>query len=119
MRWFGEPFPSREHPAPMFELTEEVETPVGEPCLRCEEPIEVGDRGVMMPMLDESGEREVALHYECHIRSIMGSVKHIRGECGCVTGKFEDDDAEYATPREAARAALDELIRIGRLDVPD
>jgi hypothetical protein len=114
VRYFGEPYPSREYPAPMFEDGIEVPTPIGEPCLRCDEPIDEDDRGVLMPYLAADGKAHmVAFHFECHVRSTIGSVKHQRGECGCATGDFQtDDDAEYPTRREAARAALAELERL-------
>lgn len=113
MKYFGEPYPSRECPAPVFEDGEEIATPVGMTCLHCEEPIEKGDTGFLMPTIMADGMPGIEyVHFECNVRSIVGSVKHQRGECGCVTGDFSaDDDAEYPTRRAAAKAALKELTR--------
>jgi hypothetical protein len=116
MEFFGEPYPTRLLPAPIYEDISEVPTPIGLLCFSCDELIEDGDRGFIQSCVirtDEHGEyvhtRE-PIHHECHMRSVVGSVKHQRGECGCATGDFSgDDDAEYATRREAARAAVSEF----------
>lgn len=80
-------------------------TPVGEPCLYCEEPIAEGDKGVVMPFTDESGTREVPEHRECFMRSIFGSLGHLTGTCSCYGGKNEDPPD--MTVRQAAKAAAD------------
>jgi hypothetical protein len=114
MLWFGESWD-----APMCEPGAHAPTPVGVLCMSCEEPIEEGDRGVMMPQggLDElaarldplglvtvGSVRGVAQHLECQLRSVLGSVGHIEGRCSCVGGDFEDPPG--LTPREAAIAAV-------------
>lgn len=86
---------------------EVTRAPVGFPCLRCSEPIAANDPGIVMPLIGADGlMSECAEHMECHLRSLVGSVKHQRGECGCATGDYaSDDDSEFLTPRQAARAA--------------
>jgi hypothetical protein len=47
-----------------------------------------------------------ALHRECHIRLVVGSVAHLTGRCSCfVPGSYEDDPPGM-TLREAAWAAV-------------
>lgn len=95
----------------LFEGT--IPPPFGESCLHCGEPIEAGDAGVVMPLLGRDPLPRVSVfHYECHLRRTVGSVRHQRGECGCASGDFSaDDDADYETRREAARAAMREFHR--------
>ncbi len=84
---------------------EEVPTPVGAPCFYCEEPIVEGDLGVVMPFMDVDGDKEVAEHRECLLRSIFGSVGHQKGTCSCHGG--EEEDPPGMTKREAAKAAVE------------
>lgn len=117
MQYFGEAYPSDDYPAAIYLDLERVDAPVGQLCIWCEEPVEEGDRGFIQscmirkhPVTDEYLHTREPVHHECNFRQTIGSVKHQRGECGCATGDFSnDDDAEYATLREAARAALAEF----------
>lgn len=94
--FFGEPYPSREWCAPVYEGATEIPTPVGETCLDCDESIEQGDRGFRQLYVGGDGTSHWCYyHHECSIRSVLGSAKHQRGE--------------YPTRREAARAALAEF----------
>lgn len=68
-------------------------------CRRCEEPITAADRK-SPARLDGN-----AMHYECGLRIVIGSVGHLRKECWCFGGTSEDP--EGMTKREAARAAVD------------
>lgn len=97
-------------PQPFPELPR-VAAPVGDKCLHCEEPIAEGDSGVMLPHMVSANEaRIVALHRECHIRMIVGSVGHQRGLCTCDGGPGTMDDPPGATKREAAVLALREFL---------
>jgi hypothetical protein len=80
------------------------QTPVGEPCLRCEEPIAPGDSGYTMPYVAEGGVAERALHRECFLRGVVGSVGHQQRRCSCYGGTLEDPPG--LTRREAAAAAV-------------
>lgn len=93
------------------ELGPPVPTPIGEPCIRCKEPIAIEDSGVIMPLVDEDGARAVAEHRECFLRAIFGSVGHQRGLCICNGGPGVMDDPPGMTAREAARAAVEEWER--------
>lgn len=84
---------------------ERVPTPVGAPCLYCEELIAEGDDGVVMPFTDMAGTKEVAEHHECFCRSIFGSVGHQLGTCSCFGGSNEDPPE--MTKRQAAKAATE------------
>ncbi len=53
-----------------------------------------------------TGER-LAVHDECLVRQVMGSVGHQRGLCQCHGGDF--DDPPGMTKHEAALAALEEF----------
>ncbi len=83
-------------------------TPVGQPCLWCKEPIQEGDKGVVMPNVSgiAIAEAKVSLeptHYECLMRQILGSVGHQKGLCSCYGGTEEDPPG--LSKREAACAA--------------
>jgi len=96
MKWFGKPGGAA------FEAdTPHVETPVGEACARCDEPIEAGDDGVLMWHIG-GGYRP--LHYECQLRQIVGGLNHQMGRCYCCGGD-QPPDPPGSTKREAARAA--------------
>lgn len=52
---------------------DEIETPVGELCVRCKVPIKEGDQGVVMPLMVNLGTWiPVAEHRECVLESILG-----------------------------------------------
>lgn len=80
-----------------------VNTPIGEICTLCEEPVLETDSGQVM------GDGNVT-HRECLIRAAIGSVGHQRGECSCYGGQG-NGDPEGLSPREAARAAHVEFMR--------
>ena len=109
MKWFGQPWG-----APMFEFCERVLTPVGEQCSRCEEPVGVGDSGVIMLHIEQDGARMRPQHRECFLRGLFGSVAHQMGVCGCPHHGREMTEAEIEfarslesglTRREAAKVA--------------
>ena len=49
------------------------------------------------------------LHYECGLRSVIGSLAHIQGRCSCYGGS--EDDPPGMSKRQAARAALEAYLR--------
>lgn len=95
-----------------------VEAPADAACAHCAEPIAAGDFGVTIPYWGaesdgcqtqfvrvEAGFPELAFHRECHIRTLVGSVGHLRGKCSCEGGAQEDPPG--LSKREAARAAAE------------
>jgi len=72
-----------------------VDTPVGVQCIYCESPILAVEMGTLEPM--------GPLHYECHMRMIVGSVGHQLKQCSCFGGTLEDP--EGLTKREASIVA--------------
>lgn len=88
----------------------QVATPVGQRCLHCEEPIEPGDRGLMMGVVDDLVGQHVAtvqpVHLECDLRSTLS---HVFGQCCCFV--------QHPTVRSEALAVLmainDERARQG------
>ncbi|MES2729967.1 MAG: hypothetical protein V4621_07755 [Pseudomonadota bacterium] len=74
----------------------QIETPIGQPCAWCEEPIQEGDMGT------QTG-KGPAIHHECSMRGALGSVGHQKKLCSCYGGNQEDPPE--MTRREAAIAA--------------
>lgn len=68
-------------------------------CRRCNEEITPDD------LPDPDG---LAMHYECSLRSVVGSVAHQRRQCSCYGGKGEDDPE--LSIRENARRACNEWL---------
>ena len=83
MQWFGAAWPSETERAPICEDDAlRIETPVGDPCLWCHEPIEEGDRGVtMMELVDPDRAQVQPMHIECNYRQVMGGPAHVNGTC--------------------------------------
>jgi hypothetical protein len=105
MNWFGESWG-----APCCKELLFAPTPVGEPCAWCEEVFEEGDSGLLIPSVGEDLKATLSsYHRECFLRSIVGSVGHIKGECPCCGG--ESGDPPGMTMREAAKAAVEEWER--------
>ncbi len=87
-------FPKR-WSAAACEGLEEVGTPVGVPCLLCEEVVQYGDRGFIQDSihLDGDGAPVVVwepVHRECQLRAVVGSLGHILRVCSCYGGPMED-----------------------------
>jgi hypothetical protein len=103
MRWFGKPWG-----AEACDPASHVETPVGEICMWCDEPIAEEDRGFLMPHLGAAVTMR-AHHLECYLRSILGGLNHLEGRCAChrKPGGLppEPPDPPGMTRREAAVAA--------------
>lgn len=96
MKYFGEPKFRKEY-------EEQVTTPIGVPCMHCDEPIAEGDTGTMAITTGASSGLLRPLHYECGLRGIIGSVGHQKGLCSCFGGT--EEDPEGMTRRQAAVAA--------------
>lgn len=97
MKYFGDP---------KFRKSDEeqVETPIGVPCLYCEDPIQAGDTGTIGNTINDKGDwTKEPIHYECGIRMGVGSVGHQKGLCSCFGGT--EEDPERMTKHEAAIAA--------------
>jgi hypothetical protein len=106
MKWFG-----KAYGAPYERDTPHAPTPVGEPCLWCEENIEAGDTGLIVGYID-TGEaltpRQVPYHYECYLRQIIGGVNHQLHLCCCPgCAGVLPPDPQGMTRREAALAAVE------------
>lgn len=72
-------------------------------CLGCDELILPGDR--LAPSFGQP------LHFECGLRSIIGSVGHQKKNCSCYGGTEEDPPG--MTRREAAKAAMEYFYEHG------
>jgi hypothetical protein len=83
-----------------------TETPAGQGCEWCSEKIEIGDSGFI---ISPGG----AYHRACFIRTVIGSVAHIRHTCSCYFEGSSENDPPELTLREAAEAALAEFERMG------
>lgn len=58
-----------------------VDTPVGEMCGECKEPIQSGDRGVIRGTRTvDGGTGQEPLHTECEMLPMLG---HVLGVCSC------------------------------------
>lgn len=91
--------------APRADNASPVPTPVGEPCLHCREPIEDGDRGLLMPYVTDIVDGKPIggtepVHMECDLRT-LGNVYHYGGQCRYIgdchqheTGTWRDQGRE-------------------------
>ncbi len=87
-KYFGDPKFRKEYET-------QIETPVGQICVYCDEPVVEGDTGTV----NFIGQ---VIHYECSLRMVIGSVGHQKGTCSCFGGTEEDPPG---TKRQAAIAA--------------
>jgi hypothetical protein len=99
MKWFGKPGTGA-----AFAGCEQTETPVGDLCRHCHEPINEGEDGWLIPSIDY-GAAELAFHHACHLRQIIGSVAHQQRRCSCYGGTASGEE-DGMTRREGAEAAL-------------
>jgi hypothetical protein len=87
-----------------------VATPLGLPCLRCDEPIAADDRGLLQPVIFEvDGDLDTEctfwpVHLECDLLSVVGGLAHTMGRCACVTRR--PDPPWAGTKREEALAVM-------------
>jgi hypothetical protein len=104
MRWFGyKPFADicRDH--------HRVETPIGDPCCWCEEPIGPDEDGFLIPVFTTEGVKFLPWHSECNFRQLVGGVNHQRGLCACFGGPLPADPEELSC-RDAAILAVDFFV---------
>lgn len=59
---------------------------------------------MVIPRLDEQGGSERPWHWECHLRTVVGGLNHLRGMCTC-TGGAEPPDPPWLNTRQAAIVA--------------
>jgi hypothetical protein len=75
-------------------------------CYQCEEDILPGEFVERIPLINATHVVSTHVHYECGIRSVIGSVAHQKGKCICFGGEVHDEEHEKGmSKREAARAA--------------
>lgn len=99
---FGEPWD-----APVCETATVVETPVGDSCFWCGAPIEVDDRGHVIPYLGGNGETGFSSwHRECFLRSIFTCHEHRRAEDSGCPGPDCRTGSYARTPGEKRADAL-------------
>lgn len=70
MKYFGEPWPSG-----VCDGGQRVDTPVGDKCLLCTEPIEAGHQGSFM--FDGFSFHPRPVHRECSLREVVGGIGHL------------------------------------------
>lgn len=110
--YFGEPWPSG---ICEEDYSVQVPTPTGVKCIWCQEPIKEGDQGSFIGNALTRDEKQIQFsvktifsgtwspqHKECSLRSVIGSIAHLRmGEHA--TGECNDAlDAMEITAREDA-----------------
>jgi hypothetical protein len=67
--------------APICDATVEVDTPIGQRCLSCQEPVGEGDQGFIHPVIHADGSSEdLPIHRECELLGVIG---HSYGYCHC------------------------------------
>lgn len=83
--FFGEPWPSG-----ICDDGTRVATPIGVPCVECDEEVQDGDQGSWIWDMSEKGGELKPLHRECGLRQVLGSYTHLTmgdhkiGECNDV-----------------------------------
>jgi hypothetical protein len=87
-----------------------VDAPVTMCCSYCEERIGPEDNG-QVTIVD--GTPIQAVHQECLLRMVLGSLGHQQRKCSCYGGTAEDPPG--MTKREAAKATVDYLYSRGRV----
>lgn len=97
MKWFGE-----RRFAPICDDMDCAATPVDQLCAHCDEAIQQGDDGFLIPTLLGG---EYPYHYVCHMRAIIGGVNHLKGICTCCGGDQEPDPPGLSR-YQAAQAAV-------------
>lgn len=106
-----------------------IKTPVALFCVECGERIAEGDSGVVLQSVvvelddarnlvvgapggaltmfstpkDQAGIHSIALHEECFMRQIVGSIGHQTRRCSCFGGDY--DDPPGMSKRDAAKIA--------------
>ena len=79
-----------------------VATPVGKFCLHCEEAIQLGDEGQIIPHIDDGNVIQRPVHRECLIRMVVGSIGHQKKQCSCYNKNEAQEDQPGISKRQAA-----------------
>jgi hypothetical protein len=102
VHWFGRPWPAENWRAPVCSDDRyQIPTPTGVRCCLCAEAIEAGDRGVRYSgsvVMGEDGPEAGPIpyaHAECQLMSVMGNMRHQRGECSHVGDCVRDNPLTY------------------------
>ncbi len=84
---------------------QQVPVPVGQACMYCTEQVDETDRGFLRAVMrSETSATVEPVHIECDLRSMLGSPRHLRGECSCFRrDRPETDDRSW---REQAREVV-------------
>lgn len=91
-----------------------AETPIGEPCVWCEEAIGPEENGFLVLVVGADGmSTERPFHPECHVRMQVGGVNHQAGRCECFGGGMPADPPELSA-REGAEIAADFYMALRR-----
>lgn len=89
-----------------FETSTVVPIPVGRECFHCTEKIALTDDGtydlVSTRAQGKSQLKRLPVHLECHLRAIVGGLRHVLGACCCALTSG-DDDTTGLTDRNEAR----------------
>lgn len=105
--YFGEKWDAPHLDEEPDKVVVQIPTPVGEICPLCEEPVNDGDRGLMMPFVTTVDGDWVGkprpVHAECNLRQVLGSPAHLMGTCRC-SGHNEPPFA--GTRREEAQVVV-------------
>jgi len=101
LRWFG-----HRYLAPIYEDTEKVPVPLGNPCTHCTEEILAGDDGFIIDAVLADGAHDAPFHRACWLRGIFGSVAHIERQCSCFVPGSDECDPPGMSKREAAELAV-------------
>lgn len=108
--FFGEPWPSG-----ICDTGTQVETPVGEHCELCDEPVQLFDQGSFIGSLrGEEGNFVPVIapvHRECSLRSVLGGIGHLQNHSVWCVLKH-DPDAGFSY-RESALKVWDWVGRYG------
>lgn len=71
MKWFGDSWG-----APVCDPEHQTETPVGEVCTLCGEPVTAGDQGLMVPHVPGG---ILPQHIDCFLAQVLGP--HTQEQC--------------------------------------
>ncbi|MBA0085442.1 MAG: hypothetical protein HRJ53_10635, partial [Acidobacteria bacterium Pan2503] len=98
-QFFGEPWPSG-----ICDEGTQVDTPVGEHCELCGEPVQAFEQGTFLTVMEgDSGTltaRLAPVHRECSLRNVLGGIGHLQNHA-VWCGLKHDPDAGYSY-RESA-----------------
>lgn len=94
--WFGDPWPQAEYRAPVCQDDLfRAPTPTDVDCVMCGERIVEGDRGTSLGVVRMPGYVTETgwMHAECSLRSVVGNVAHVSGQCQH-TGQCNEIEAD-------------------------